>query len=81
VYQITRMVLATRTSRNVFALYCLGLHLLVFGMLFWTGTADIESHSANLGQSMAAGAAGAAGAAHAGGGQWREQGLLDEVGS
>jgi homeobox protein cut-like len=37
VYQITRLVLATRTSRNLFAVYCLGLHLLVFFMLFGAG--------------------------------------------
>jgi homeobox protein cut-like len=30
VYSVTRMALATRTSRNLFALYCVGLHLLVF---------------------------------------------------
>ena len=78
-YQITRMVLATRTSRNVFALYCLGLHLLVFGMLFWMGTADIESHSVNLGQSVAAGMAGAGaqGVKDANAGQWQQQGLQD----
>ena len=39
VYQITRVVLATRTSRNLFALYCLGLHFLVLGMLFLGGSA------------------------------------------
>jgi len=79
VYQITRMVLATRTSRNVFALYCLGLHLLVFGMLYWMGTADIESHSINLGQSVAAGMAGVGAKAvkDASAGQWQQQGLQD----
>ena len=30
VFQITRLVLQTRTSRNLFAMYCLALHLLVF---------------------------------------------------
>ncbi|KAL1897009.1 hypothetical protein Cpir12675_002534 [Ceratocystis pirilliformis] len=34
VYSITRMVLASRTSRNLFAMYCLALHLLVFFVLF-----------------------------------------------
>ncbi|KAI6872355.1 hypothetical protein KC334_g18761, partial [Hortaea werneckii] len=29
VFQVTRMVLATRTSRNLFAVYCVGLHVLV----------------------------------------------------
>ncbi|KAF2672598.1 hypothetical protein BT63DRAFT_396306 [Microthyrium microscopicum] len=37
VFQITRMVLATRTSRNLFALYCAGLHVLVLIMLFSMG--------------------------------------------
>lgn len=33
ILRITKFVLATRTSRNLFALYCLGLHMLVFWML------------------------------------------------
>ena len=37
VFQVTRLVLATRTSRNLFAAYCLGLHLLVMVMLFNMG--------------------------------------------
>ncbi|KAF2743977.1 Golgi membrane protein-like protein [Sporormia fimetaria CBS 119925] len=32
--RVTKFVLATRTSRNLFAMYCLGLHMLVFFMLF-----------------------------------------------
>jgi homeobox protein cut-like len=39
------MVLATRTSRNLFAAYCLALHLLVFMVLYWLGTADFEQHA------------------------------------
>ena len=35
VFQITRMVLATRTSRNLFAAYCVGLHMLVL-VLLWS---------------------------------------------
>ncbi|KAF2396292.1 hypothetical protein EJ06DRAFT_534027 [Trichodelitschia bisporula] len=38
VFQITRLVLATRASRNLFALYCVGLHLLVMVMLYTTGS-------------------------------------------
>lgn len=45
VFSITRMVLATRTSRNLFAAYCLALHLLVFMVLYWLGTADFEQHA------------------------------------
>ncbi|KAK5163473.1 uncharacterized protein LTR77_010655 [Saxophila tyrrhenica] len=48
VWQVTRMVLATRTSRNLFAVYCLGLHLMVLGMLFYAGTTEVEAHASNL---------------------------------
>lgn len=80
VFQITRMVLATRTSRNLFALYCLGLHLLVFFMLYWMGSVDIEKHASNLSASAMAGS-GAAAAANAGGGGaadhggWQQEGF------
>lgn len=49
IYSITRMVLATRTSRNLFAGYCLALHLMVFLMLYWSGTVEVEKHASNLG--------------------------------
>ncbi|KAH8652499.1 Golgi membrane protein [Xylariales sp. PMI_506] len=68
VYSITRMVLASRTSRNLFAAYCLALHLLVFYSLYWLGTADVETHSSNLSQGVAAAAAAGAHAAAGGGG-------------
>ena len=55
VFQVTRMVLATRTSRNLFALYCLGLHLMVLLMLYWMGSVDIQKHASNLGASTAIG--------------------------
>ncbi|KAI9739271.1 MAG: Cut-like homeobox [Cirrosporium novae-zelandiae] len=57
VFSITRMVLANRTSRNLFAGYCLALHILVFWMLYWMGSVDIEKHSSNLGEVAAAAAA------------------------
>ena len=60
VYSVTRMVLASRTSRNLFAAYCVALHVLVFFSLFWLGSSDFERHASNLGQSAAAAAAGAA---------------------
>jgi homeobox protein cut-like len=53
VFSITRMVLANRMSRNIFAVYCLALHLLVLGMLYWMGTVDIEKHASNLGDAAA----------------------------
>ncbi|KAK0312678.1 hypothetical protein LTR01_002338 [Friedmanniomyces endolithicus] len=77
VFQLTRLVLATRTSRNLFAMYCMGLHVLVFVMLFWAGSGDVEKHATHLG--AAAGAAAAARAGVGGGGTehggWREEGL------
>ncbi|UKZ58016.1 hypothetical protein TrVGV298_011877 [Trichoderma virens] len=81
VYSITRMVLASRTSRNLFAAYCVALHILVFFSLYWMGTADFERHASNFGSSAAAAAAGAAsggggvsggGASH---GEWQEDGF------
>ena len=71
VFSITRMVLANRTSRNVFAAYCFALHLLVLGMLYWLGTVDIEKHASNLGE-VAAGAAALAGAGPIGAGSGPE---------
>ncbi|KAI7184243.1 hypothetical protein D0869_07374 [Hortaea werneckii] len=65
VFQVTRMVLATRTSRNLFAVYCVGLHVLVFVMLYWMGMGDLEARG-SVGAATAAG--GAAAAAGAGGG-------------
>ncbi|KAI1262146.1 CASP C terminal-domain-containing protein [Xylariaceae sp. FL1019] len=44
VYSITRMVLASRASRNLFAAYCVALHLLVFLSLYWLGTADADQY-------------------------------------
>jgi homeobox protein cut-like len=58
VFSITRMVLATRTSRNLFAGYCVALHVLVFFSLYWLGTADVEQHGSHLGQAVVATAAG-----------------------
>lgn len=72
VYSVTRMVLASRTSRNVFAAYCVALHVLVFFSLYWLGTADVDKHATHLGQSAAAAVA----AANAGkGDNWKEEGF------
>ncbi|KAI9876339.1 MAG: hypothetical protein M1830_006736 [Pleopsidium flavum] len=49
VFSITRMVLANRMSRNVFAAYCFALHMLVFLMLYWMGTVDMAKHASNVG--------------------------------
>lgn len=60
VYSVTRMVLASRTSRNLFAVYCVALHLLVFLSLYWLGTVDVEQHASKLGAVAAGAAAGGA---------------------
>jgi homeobox protein cut-like len=83
VYSVTRMVLASRTSRNLFAAYCVALHVLVFFSLYWLGTSDLERHASNFGSSAAAAAAGAAsgggavggGAPSGGHGDWQEDGF------
>ncbi|KAI1326885.1 CASP C terminal-domain-containing protein [Xylariaceae sp. FL0255] len=83
VYTVTRMVLASRTSRNLFAAYCVALHLLVFFSLYWLGSADTAKHASNL--SQAVGAAAAAGGMSGGSlksngqamkhGGWQEEGF------
>ncbi|KFY36982.1 hypothetical protein V495_07478 [Pseudogymnoascus sp. VKM F-4514 (FW-929)] len=57
VFSITRMVLATRTSRNLFAAYCVMLHMLVFLSLYWAGMGGESSVS-----TVTVGGLGAAGA-------------------
>lgn len=83
VYSITRMVLASRTSRNLFAAYCLALHLVVFFSLYWLGSADFEKHASKLGSSSSAAAAAAAAAGGGLGGEGRGRGstLIDAGGA
>ncbi|KAG6040675.1 hypothetical protein E4U41_007454 [Claviceps citrina] len=69
VYSITRMVLASRASRNLFAAYCVALHVLVLFSLYWLGGTDAGTHAAGLGSSMAG--AGAV-ANH---GDWKQDGF------
>lgn len=68
VYSVTRMVLASRTSRNLFAAYCVALHLVVFLSLYWLSGVDADKHASNFGQGAAMAAAAAAGEAAGGGG-------------
>lgn len=75
VYQITRMVLATRTSRNLFAAYCMALHLMVLFMLYHAGTTCIDVNASNLGDNAAAAAA--AGGAHDDHGDWEQENFWD----
>ena len=75
IFSITRMVLANRTSRNLFAGYCFALHILIFVMLYWMQTVDIEKHASNLGEAAAMGAAAAMGGDPAAGahGEWQQE--------
>ncbi|EXJ61919.1 homeobox protein cut-like protein [Cladophialophora yegresii CBS 114405] len=78
IFSVTRMVLATRLSRNLFAGYCLALHMLVFVMLYWMGTADIDRSAVHLGE--AAAVAGVAGlradhVADSLAGDWKQEGF------
>ena len=80
VFSLMRMVLANRTSRNVFAFYCLALHLMIFVMLYWMQGADSVKNVGGLSEGVA-GAAGAgvkkaAEAAAAGGRGWEQEGFI-----
>lgn len=73
VFRVTRLVLATRTSRNLFAVYCMGLHLMVFFMLWTSATSSIEH---TMGPVVAAAAPG--GPIAAGGAdpvEWQKEGF------
>lgn len=62
VFSITRVVLANRVSRNLFAAYCFALHVLLFVMLYSMSAVEIEKHHIdNLASGAAAVAAAAAG--------------------
>jgi homeobox protein cut-like len=70
IFSLTRIVLATRTSRNLFAVYCVALHVLVFMMLYWTGTSQVEQHVAGEAAAAAVGAAGLRSEKH-----WQQEGF------
>ncbi|KAL8773329.1 MAG: hypothetical protein Q9209_001723 [Squamulea sp. 1 TL-2023] len=77
VFSITRMVLANRTSRNLFAGYCLALHILIFVMLYWMQTVDISKHASSLSEtagSIVAGS-GALGDGPNEHGEWHQEGF------
>ncbi|PGH35374.1 homeobox protein cut-like [[Emmonsia] crescens] len=66
IFSVTRMVLANRTSRNLFAGYCVALHILLFVMLYMMSTSEIERQTASaalgsLGGAALAGTVGATG--------------------
>jgi homeobox protein cut-like len=57
VFSLTRVILANRTSRNLFATYCFALHILLFVVLYMMSTTEIEKHSAMSAVGSAAAAA------------------------
>ena len=77
VFSVTRLVLANRTSRNLFAGYCVALHVLIFMMLYWMQTADIQKHASHLGEAARAvgGSIGSTPGADAHHGDWHQEGL------
>ncbi|RAL60789.1 hypothetical protein DID88_009894 [Monilinia fructigena] len=79
VFSITRMILATRTSRNLFAGYCVALHLMVFFSLYWLGSIDVDQHGSHLGQAALAAAGSAKGVMDSGTdnahGDWHQEGF------
>lgn len=70
VFSVTRMAMATRTSRNLFAAYCVALHVLVFCSLYWMGAGEGDSHIGAAAAGMAAAKGG-----EALGGKWQEEGF------
>lgn len=73
IFSITRLVLANRTSRNLFAAYCLAIHVLLFVVLYMMSTMEIEQHGASA---LGAAAAGPGGAFSAGDSNTGTQGEL-----
>ena len=57
VFSLTRIIMANRTSRNLFAGYCFALHVLLFVVLYMMSTMEIEKHSALSAVGSAAAAA------------------------
>ena len=68
VFSLTRIILANRTSRNLFAGYCFALHILLFSMLYMMSTMEIEKHSsASLGAAAAMAGTGGSSSGYSGG--------------
>ncbi|KAJ4291965.1 hypothetical protein N0V90_009863 [Kalmusia sp. IMI 367209] len=74
VFRVTRLVLQTRTSRNLFAAYLFGLHFMVFYMLF----SYAGAHTSAI--EVAASAGGPIAAAAEEGTVWQKEGF-DEAGT
>ncbi|EWC44435.1 hypothetical protein DRE_06803 [Drechslerella stenobrocha 248] len=70
-FSLTKMVMKNRVTRNLFAGYCLLLHLLCIGVLYWAGMGETEKLG---GISMSAGdtVSGAVGGGQAAG-EWKAE--------
>lgn len=77
VFSITRMVLANRMSRNLFAGYCFALHILIFVMLYWMQTMDMTKHASSLGATAGSSVGGLGDHSRAEGqhGEWHQEGF------
>ncbi|KAF9890366.1 hypothetical protein FE257_006033 [Aspergillus nanangensis] len=83
VFSLTRIILANRTSRNLFAGYCFAIHFLLFAMLYMMSTMEMEKHSsASLGAAVAGAVAGSgsssndySGAQPLHGDDWQQEGF------
>ncbi|KAL5045396.1 hypothetical protein BDW71DRAFT_184186 [Aspergillus fruticulosus] len=80
VFSLTRIILANRTSRNLFAGYCFALHVLLFIMLYMMSTMEIERHSAAslsgaAGSAMNAASGGSAYSGQLDGDDWQQEGF------
>ncbi|KAB8237289.1 CCAAT displacement transcription factor COY1 [Aspergillus alliaceus] len=76
VFSLTRIILANRTSRNLFAGYCFAIHILLFAMLYMMSTMEIEKHSANLGAAaMVGGGSNYGSGQQLNGNEWQQEGF------
>lgn len=57
VFSLTRIIMANRTSRNLFAGYCFALHILLFVMLYMMSSMELEKHTTMSAVGSAAAAA------------------------
>lgn len=77
IFSLTRIILANRTSRNLFAGYCFALHLLLFVMLYMMSTMEIEKHTtmSAVGNTAAAAYGGSGSSGSLRGDDWQQEGF------
>ena len=78
VFSFTRMILANRMSRNLFAFYCLALHLLIFVMLYWMHSVDVSKNASLMADTAGAvaGLASQKGTADIPHSDWKQEGFI-----